>query len=304
MGDPMFLRVGVSEPGGTFYTQALALRDVFKDLPGLPSIEVVESRAGASIENALRLESGDLDMAFISAPWVAAAIKGVSPFARRLDLRTVAPMNLGPNFFVARADSNLHHVRDLKGRRLAIGLPSSGMTPHAEAVLGAIGIGPDDIEKVYVDFAEGARLLVTGAVDAQYQRPIPNRVMTHLCQQVDVRILRFDQQEIEAALRAVPCDRPISMKAGSVPNLVDDIPQLGVLNLLVTHRRCEEDLVSRVTGAIIEHAPRLATLLPLFEDLPALLESTRGDRCASLEFDGVALHPGAARAYADAGYMT
>ena len=294
----MTLRIGVSEPGGTFYTQALALRKVFKEIAGLPAVTIVDSRTGASIENAIRLEAGDLDMAFVSAPWVAAAINGVPPFTRRLDLRNVAPMNLGPNFFVARADSNLHHVRDLKGRRLAIGLPTSGMTPHAEAVLGALGIGPDDIEKVYVDFVDGARLLVSGEVDAQYQRPIPNQVMTDLCRQIQVRILRFDPHEIEAAQRAVPSDRPINMKAGALPGLTDDIPQLGVLNLLVTHRRCDEDLVRRVTDAIIAHAPSLTSHLPLFKDLPDLMRSTLADGGASLEFEGVELHPGAAHAYA------
>ena len=300
----MSLRIGVSEFGGTFYTQALALRDVLKTIPSLPLIEVVETRAGASIENALRLEAGELDMAFISAPWVAAAGMGIPPFNSRVDLRTVAPMNLGPNFFVVRADSDLHNVRDLKGRRLAIGLPTSGMTPHAEAVLGALGIGSGDIEKVYVDFAEGARMLISGAVDAQYQRPIPNQVMTDLCLQVPVRILRFAQPEIEAALRAVPCDQPIEMTAGSVPGLTEDIPQLGVLNLLVAHRRCDEDLVWRVVSAILENAPSLAALLPLFDGLPRLLERTRLERCASLEFEGVTLHPGAARAYVEAGFMT
>lgn len=97
----MNLRIGTSEIGGTFYTQALALKEILKNTPDLPPIAIIESTAGASIENALRLEAGDLDLAFISAPWVSAAKKGVSPFTASLDLKTVAPMNLGPNFFVA-----------------------------------------------------------------------------------------------------------------------------------------------------------------------------------------------------------
>ena len=157
----MTIRIGASEIGGTFYTQALALKKCFASVPSLPNVEVVKSHLGASIENAHRLESGDLDFAFISAPWVAAAKRGTTPFSRSLDLK------------------------------LAIGLRTSGMTPHADAVLNALRMGPHDLERVYVDFAEGAEMLVAGDVDAQYQRPIPNRVMTDLCQRVPLRILRM-----------------------------------------------------------------------------------------------------------------
>ena len=302
-GDPMSIRLGVSEVGGTFHMQALALKEICSQIADLPPLELVVSNVGASIENAIRLDAGDLDIAFISAPWVAAARKAETPFSRRIDLRTVAPMNLGPNFFVAHAGSGLHNVSELHGKRLAIGLKTGGMTPHAEAVLGALGFGPRDVERVYVDFAEGARLLVAGEVDAQYQRPIPNKMMTELCQQIPVRVLRFTPVEIEAALKAVPCDQPVLMRKGAVPGLEEDIPQLGVLNLLATHQRCPEQVVYLVVRAIMSQARQLGELEPLFGGLHDLLEETRRGRCSSLEFDGVTLHPGAARAFAEAGFL-
>jgi uncharacterized protein len=269
----------------------------------LPPVEVVESLVGASIENAHRLDGGALDFAFISAPWVAAAKKGIAPFARAIDLKTVAPMNVGPNFFVVRADSGLHHVGDLRGKKLAIGLKTGGMTPHAEAVLAAIGLGPHDVERVYVDFAEGAGMLIAGEVDAQYQRPVPNRVMTELSERIPVRVLRYEPDQMAAALKAIPCDRPTIMKRGAIRGLDEDIPQLGVFNLLVTHARADEDIVRLVTQTILDHADELGARLPLFAGLPELLDTMRIERCSSLQFDGVMLHPGAARAYAEAGYL-
>jgi TRAP transporter TAXI family solute receptor len=299
----MTIRIGASELGGTFYTQALALKEVFGRVPALPPVEIVESRVGASIENAIRLDARVLDLAFVSAPWVAAAKKGIAPFSRSIDLKTVAPMNLGPNFFVARADSTLRNVTDLRGRKLAIGLKTGGMTPHADAVLKALGLGPNDLERVHVDFAEGARMLISGEVDAQYQRPVPNRIMTELSEKIPVRVLRYEPQQIEAALKAVPCDRPTLMTKGSIRGLEEDIPQLGVLNLLVTHAAAREEIIRLVVRTIIENASELGVRLPLFAGLRDLLVTTRRERCALLQFDGVTLHPGAARAYADAGYI-
>ncbi len=299
----MTIRIGASEVGGTFYTQALALKDVFRRARALPSADVVESQVGASIENAIRLDTGELDFAFVSAPWVAAASKGVAPFSRAIDLKTVAPMNLGPNFFVVRADSNLHNVGDLRGKKLAIGLKTGGMMPHANAVLKAIGLGLNDVHRVYVDFAEGAQMLMSGEVDAQYQRPIPNRVMTELSEQIQVRVLRYGPKQIEAALEAIPYDRATLMRKGAVRGLDEDILQLGVLNLLVAHARADEGTVRLVAQTVIENTIELGVLVPLFAGLRELMDMTRKERCASLEFDGVTLHPGAVRAYADAGFI-
>jgi uncharacterized protein len=299
----MTIRIGASEVGGTFYTQALALKEVFSRARALPPADVVESQVGASIENAIRLDAGELDFAFVSAPWVAAASKGVAPFSRAIDLKTVVPMNLGPNFFVVRADSNLHNVGDLRGKKLAIGLKTGGMMPHANAVLKAIGLGLNDVHRVYVDFAEGAQMLMSGEVDAQYQRPIPNRVMTELSEQIQVRVLRYGPKQIEAALEAIPYDRATLMRKGAVRGLEEDILQLGVLNLLVAHARADEGTVRLVAQTVIENSIELGVLVPLFAGLRELMDMTRKERCASLEFDGVTLHPGAARAYADAGFI-
>src|SRR5258707_15328553 len=114
------IRIGTGERGGTFYTQGLALKAAMERIPRTPRIEVVESPAGMSIENAYRLDGGEIDFGFISAPWGAAAKQGAPPFTQAGDLRIAAPMNLGPHFFVAPARSELPQVSGLCGRTGAV----------------------------------------------------------------------------------------------------------------------------------------------------------------------------------------
>jgi uncharacterized protein len=290
------IRIGTGEHGGTFYTQGLALKAALERIPHAPDIEVLESSAGVSIENANRLEAGEIDFGFISAPWVVAAKQGTAPFTRAIDIRVAAPMNLGPNFFIARADSGLRKVADLRGRRVAVGMKDGGMAPHAEGVFAALGMGPSDLDRVYVDFAEGAEMLATGAVDAQFQCPIPNRVMNELSERILVRVLTYDPPHLDAALKVIPHDRRIIMQKGAVRGLDQDVPQLGVLNLLVTHARLDAATVQRVVGAIMLAAADLGRLDPLFAGLAELIETFRGERQAA-DFGGAGLHPGALRAY-------
>jgi uncharacterized protein len=295
----MPIRIGTGESGGTFYTQGLALKRVLERAPRIPPVEVVESPLGVSIENAIRLDEGEVDFAFISAPWVAAARKGQPPFTRPIDLRAAAPMNLGPNFFIARADSELRNVSDLRGRKVAVGLQNGGMAPHAEAVFAALGIGAGDLVRVYVDFASGAHMLAAGEVDAQFQCPIPNRVMTELSERVCLRVLAYEPAHLDAALKSIPHDRRITMRKGAFRGVDEDVPQLGVLNLLVTHARADANMVHNVVRAIVSAGSELGQLDPLFEGLGELLEMLKARNRASLEFDGVELHVGAVRAYTE-----
>jgi uncharacterized protein len=299
----MPIRIGTGERGGTFHTQGLALKAALERDLSIPAIEVVESPSGVSIENANRLHAGEIDFGFVSAPWVAAAKKGEAPFDHPIDLRVAAPMNVGPNFFVAHADSGLRKVSDLRGRKVAIGLKSSGIAQHAEAVFAALGIAPGDMERVYVDFAQGADMLAAGEVDAQYQCPIPNRVMLDLAERIRVRVLSYDPPHLDAALKFIPQDRPVIMPKGAFPGVDEDLPQLGVVNLLATHAHVDPETVRHIVRAIVSAAIELGRLDPLFEGLTELLDALKSGSRAALESDGVELHAGAVLAYADLGFL-
>ncbi|HUZ74646.1 MAG TPA: TAXI family TRAP transporter solute-binding subunit [Stellaceae bacterium] len=280
-------RIGTAETGGTFFTQALALKSVLDADGALAPVEVRET-PGASVGNAELLDAGAIDFGFMAANWVARATGGKPPFARPIALRTIAPMNVGPLFFIVRADSALASVDDLAARRVVFGPQKSGMAEHAGVILGALGIA--GAVPVHLDFAAGAAAVESGAADAQLQCPIPNRVMTELCRRTAVRVLPYGPGRLERVLAAVPFYRRCVMPAGAIPGLALDLPQIGVLNVLVAHARLGDDRAAAMARAIVAHAAALERLNPLFGGL--------GRLCATFGADGVpGLHSGAARAY-------
>ena len=127
-------------------------------------------------------QANDIDFGFMASNWIGRAKNGEAPFAQKIDLRMAAPMNAGPLFFIARADSDLRTVSDLRGRRLVVGPEKSGMTQHARVILGALGLTFADVTPIFLDFAAGAEALERGEADAQLQCPIPNKVMTALAE--------------------------------------------------------------------------------------------------------------------------
>jgi TRAP transporter TAXI family solute receptor len=299
---PAALRIGTAERDSTFLSQGLALKTVLERNPALAPVDVSTS-AHASVENANRLETGDIDFGFMAANWIGRAKNGEPPFARAIDLRMVAPMNAGPLFFIARKDSNLTTVTDVRGRRLVVGPEQSGMAQHARVILGALGLTSSDFTAVDLDFAAGADALARGEVDAQLQCPIPNKVMTALAERTPVRVLPFAPDDLDKLLRAVPIYRRTVMRKGAIRGLDEDVPQPAVVNVLVSHARVAKDKVREVTSSIFAARDELPRLNPLFDGIAELFEPLRSDGTRALEFGGVALHAGAVEAYRAAGLL-
>jgi TRAP transporter TAXI family solute receptor len=296
------VRIGTAERDSTFLSQGHALKSVLDRHPALAPVEVSTS-GHASVENANRLEADDIDFGFMASNWIGRAKNGEAPFTQKIDLRMVAPMNAGPLFFIARADSDLRTVTDLRGRRLVVGPEKSGMAQHARVILGALGLTFDDVTPIFLDFAAGAEALERGNADAQLQCPIPNKVMTALAAQVLLRVLPYAPADLDAALRAVPFYRRTVMRQGAIRGLDADVAQAAVVNVLVTHARTPENIVREVASAVFSARDELPRLNALFDGLASLFEPLRSDGAGALEFGGVALHPGAVAAYRAAGLL-
>jgi TRAP transporter TAXI family solute receptor len=298
----MTLRIGTSEQDGTFDSQGRALKAILDRRPALAPVEVLQSNS-ASIENANRLHAGAIEFGFMAANWIGRAKNGEAPFAQPIEIRMAAPMNAGPLFFITRAEAPIRSVAELRGRRVAIGMATSGMVQHAHNIFGVLGLSFADFTPVYLDFTDGAVALADGTVDAQFQCPIPNMVMSELAARVPLRVLPYAPDELAALLKAVPDYRPTVIRKGTIRGLDQDVAQVAVVNILATHARISEAAVREAVATIVASTQELGRLNPLFRGLADLLAPLRVQGPAALEFGGVALHPGALAAYRAAGLL-
>ena len=294
------MRIGTAEPDSTFLTQGQALAAVLP-LHGAPGPHEVLLSPAASIDNANRLDRDEIDLGFMAANWIGRARRGEKPFAAPIELRMVAPMNVGPLFFIARAGAGIATFADLAGKRVSFGPAGSGMTQHAHTMLAALGRSADWVRPVHLSFAEGAKALAAGEIDAQLQCPIPNKVMSELDAVVPLTVVRFADTELASLLASVAFYRRAIMRAGTLRALNQDAPQPGVLNVLVCHARAEPGRIAAVTTAILGGAAELARRNGLFEGLPGLLQAARSEGARLLEPDGVRLHDGARASWLAAG---
>jgi TRAP transporter TAXI family solute receptor len=298
----MEVRMGTSEYGGTFYTQGIAFAELFNRMRADADKCVVRT-TDASIHNAEQLDRGDLELGFMASNWIGRAKDAVPPFTKRIALRMVAPANAGPMFFVKLAGSRLGTLSDFQGKRIGIGAKGSGMEQHSRTIFDVLGLSFDSFTPVHMSFGEAADALIAGKIDAQFQPPIPNKVMTDLSERAEVRVVPYAPGQLEKVLAEVPFYRKVTMEKNAFRGVSEDSAQLAVINVLVTHENVPEAIVHDMAKAIAENLETLPNMNPLFKGLKTLFEPLRAQGAAALEFGGVPLHPGAARAYREAGWI-
>ena len=298
----MAIRMGTSEHGGTFYTQGQAIAELFNR--GRAAAEqCVVTTTDASIHNAEQLDRGELEFGFMASNWIGRAKDAAAPFKNKIAIRMVAPANAGPMCFVKLAKSPIRSVADFQGKRIAIGAKGSGMEQHIHTIFGVLGISFDSFTPVYMNFAEGAEALVAGAIDVQFHPPIPNKVLSDLSERAEVRVIPFVAGQIDKLMAQVPFYRPVVVEKNAFRGVVEDVTQVGVINVIVTHERLAESVVHDMAKAIADNLDKLPQMNPLFKGLKSLFEPLRTKGAAAFEFGGVALHPGAVRAYREAGWL-
>jgi hypothetical protein len=299
----MALRLGTSEHGGTFYTQGSAIAELYNRGRSEADRCLVQT-SDASIHNANLLDRGELEFGFMASNWIGRAKDATPPFTRKIALRMVAPANAGPMFFVKLARSPIQTIADFTGKRIVIGTKGSGMEQHVHTIFGALGIAFDSFSPIHMGFDEGADALIAGDIDAQFQPPIPNRVMTDLSQRADVRVVPYAPGQLEKVLGDVPFYRGVTMQKGVFRGVVEDIAQPAVINVLVTHERISENIAHDMAKAIVSNLDTLPAMNPLFKGLKDLFEPLRAKGATAFEFGGVPLHLGALRAYREAGWLS
>ncbi len=296
------MRIGTAEENSTFMTQGQAIQALSEEMGLGEKVEILASPF-ASTQNAARLDDGEIEFGFMASNWIGRALNGEAPFDRQIALRMVAPMNVGPLYFIARADSGLKRVRDIKGKRVSVGLSQSGMTQHAHVIFDVLGIGFDEFEAHHFDFKTGGAALADGKIDAQFQCPIPNKIISELDGRCDLRVLEHEPADLELLLEKVSFYRRARMPAGALRALTADSDQPGVVNVLVSHERVDSAMVQRLTEILAKGAAGLAAHCALFDGLEDLFTPLKSDGRKALEFGGVPLHEGALAAYRSLGLI-
>jgi uncharacterized protein len=206
-----------------------------------------------------------------------AARRGNSDAGRLLaPIRVIAPLYHEPIYLIARADSPLNFIHDIRDARINIGALKSGSALTATTLYQLLFDAPMPEDHVSYLAPEEALARLTGdqTIDVVVMvAEQPTRLLANMKPEARrfIKLLKFDAGNANAAA-ALRIYDATTIRAASYPNLLtEDLPGLATTVYLVTYgpRRDEDDArLARFAKAWCRQLPRMQNEgLPLWREV-------------------------------------
>lgn len=287
------LSIATGGTGGTYYPIGGGFAEMINN--HIEGAQATAEVTGASVENMGLIMRGDADMALALADTVYQAYTGTGDFETRQIEATRALASMYPNAvqLVTLAESDIHSLADLEGKRVSVGAPGSGTELNARALLEANGISYDDFTPQRFNFNETADAIRDGDIDAGFWSVgPPTSSIMNLATTRDIRLIGLSDEEIANAQEEVAVFARYSLGENLYEGMDEAVPTIGVPNVLVVNAAMDEELAYQLTELLFENTDELIAVHPAAND--TTVEFT-------MESTPVPLHPGSIRYFEEAG---
>lgn len=289
-----FISIGTAPIGGVFYTVGGALSETLNSNSGDLNWRVAAESTGGSMENIRRLDSGEIQFAISNSSITYFAARGEGGWEKAYSVQAV--MTLFPNvaMFVAKTDSGIDGLGDLKGKRVTVGPQGAGFEYFVRPIVEAHGVTFDDFEQVYAGQQSSVDYLGDGSVQAAFLGGgVPTGSITSAASSMDIRLVPFDDEAKDRLVEQYPFFQHATIPAKTYRGQDEEYYGLNVGSAhFITAANADEQLVYDVTKAIYENRETVA-------------ERHRAARAINAENvvrnTGVDFHPGAIRYYREIG---
>ncbi|MER7053151.1 MULTISPECIES: TAXI family TRAP transporter solute-binding subunit [unclassified Streptomyces] len=295
------LPLGKEPPGGTITfstgTRAgvyqkygeLLRTELRKDMPGL---KVRLTTSAGSQENVERVASGEADFTIAAADAVETYKIADRPGAE--GLRGVARLYDDYVQLVVPSDSDIQTVADLRGKRVAIGLPNSGVRLIATRLLRAVGIDPERDITPHADGIDTGPGRLGEELDAFFwSGGVPTDGLKQIAETTAFRFVPIGEDlvtKLHESGGATRYYRTTNMPESAYPTVQNGsvVPTMAVSNLLMTRADMDPRLTEWLTRTVLDSR----------DGIGATVHSAQlVDLRTAIYTDPLELHEGARRYY-------
>lgn len=265
---PEYMTIGTGSEGGTYHVYGQGLAKLLTRRLGL---EVLTRPTDGPAENIKLLESGEIELAFVTLGVAQQAWTGSDEWTAGRQLRAMRamfPMYDTPFHFIVPADSSAHSVMDLAGKRVGIGPRGGTGSLYTPLILRTL---KTEATFNMASWAELAALFSARGLDALVAvGGVPLPEVSDLEKKGSLRSLVLTPSQIVALRLALPELAPSLIAAGSYPSMRRHYQTVGLYNFAVAHNRLPDDLVYAMLDAVFTHHDEMLQTHPAAaETIPA-----------------------------------
>ena len=290
--------------GGGWYAQAGGFAELVRSKDASFNIKVVP---GAGIQNMSKLQAGETEIAWGLPPFIAASYNGRDPYAdKHSDMRLV--MN-GLGFvhiqWCVPADYPYKSIREIFEKKGPITI---GTTPPGGSDEWVMRKVFEFYRTTYNDVrSRGGKVILVSYSDltTQYRDrnmeiffanlAVPGAAIQEASLARKMRILPMDDDLI-TFMEAQGLSRGVIPKGSykDVVNNTQDIPTIAMANTIVANAKVSEQAIYEFTKILLTNVDAVRKVHPAFRDF---------NPKDAVRLANVPLHPGAAKAYREAGLL-
>jgi len=292
-----FISIATGGTGGAYFPIGAGLADVInKKLTGYNASAEVTA---ASKVNCIQVNDGKSDLAFVLGDTLSYAYKGdkLGGFTKPLpNIRVLAAIYHNTIQIVARKESGISKLTDLKGKKVSVGAPGSGTEINARQIFAAAGMSYQDFGRTdYLSFAESADQMKNRAIDVTLMSSgLPNPGIMDIATSQDITIVPIEGELMKKLDKDSPFFIPAVIPKGTYKGQDHDVPSVGIPNFLIVRADLDDQTVYEITKAMFENLDRLVQAHAAAKGI-SLENATKGLP--------VPLHPGAAKYYREKGLI-
>ncbi len=253
-GGATTMSMGTGSPTGTYYAYGGILGQYIKNHAGI-TVNAVST--GGSKDNIQGIDVKDYALGTVQSDVMHYAWNGTRSFeteGKINSFRTVAGLYAEAVQLVT-TNADVKSVADLKGKKVSIGAPGSGVYFNAIDVLSAAGLTEQDINPQYQNFDQSADALKDGKIDAAFiVAGAPTPAITELAMTNNkTRIVPIDGDIAEKLMKDNTFYSVYKIPAKSYANQETEVTTVTVKATLIVDADASEDDVYKITKAIFDN---------------------------------------------------
>jgi TRAP transporter TAXI family solute receptor len=244
---------GYAIAAGPEHGQYLRFAQALSDGKGARTVPLV-TRGGE--ENLRLLRDNKVSLALAQGDAALQAYEGTGAFAAdgpHAALRAIGSLYPEPVHVLARAESPLASVADLKGRRVAIGQEGSASRTTALRVLEVHGLGVKDITPIELELGDALVALREKQVDAVIQViGVPADSIRDALAEIPLRLIPLSEQAIAALAASKSGYFAFTIPSGAYATQNQGVPTVATAALLIAGADLSESEVGALTRLVFE----------------------------------------------------
>ncbi len=258
-GGSTTMTMGTGSPTGTYYAYGGIVGQYITNNAGV-TVNAVST--GGSKDNIQGIDVGDYQLGTVQSDVMHYAWNGTRSFeedGKITTFRTVAGLYAEAVQLVT-VNNDIQSVADLKGKKVSIGAPGSGVYFNAVDVLAAADLTVDDIQPQYQNFDESADALKDGKIDAAFiVAGAPTPAISELSMSNgNVRIVPIDGTIADKLMKDNTFYSVYKIPAETYKNQTAEVATVTVKATLIVSAAASENDVYNLTAAIFNNMDAIA----------------------------------------------